>query len=219
MYETGTTCELKSQKQHKSRVGLITVPSRSSFPPKNQPHIVSSMRTHTQTHKVFVDIPKKLPEGVLEPLITSLLSHAIYRGPVASCLAPSENNHIRGWQNFAFSHIWAMLVWQMEGIKDRRSGATSHLYWTTIITVAERKKKKKKNTEANKRTYRILGHVSCLFSTHGCCELLKCRSVDTNRSAAELTVRCSWNTWNAPSRAPSHQSGSLCTRRGGHNGA
>lgn len=66
---------------------------------------------------MFVDIPKKLPEGVLEPLITSLLSHAIYRGPVASCLAPSESNHIRGWQNFAFSHIWAMPVWQMEGIK------------------------------------------------------------------------------------------------------
>lgn len=57
MYETGTTCGLKSQKWHKSRIGLITVSSRSSFSPRNQPYIVSSMHTHKPT--VFVDTPKK----------------------------------------------------------------------------------------------------------------------------------------------------------------
>lgn len=35
----------------------------------------------------------------------------------------------------------------MEGIKDRRSRATSHLYWTTIITVAEKKKRIQKPTK------------------------------------------------------------------------
>lgn len=153
-------------------MGLILVSSRSSFLPRNQPHIGSSM--HTQRPTVFIDVPKKLPEGVVESLITSLLSHAIYRGPVTSCLSPSENNHIRGRQNFAVSHIWAMLVWQMDGIKDRRSGATSHrkgLVKITAISIGPQSSqwlKKKKNTEANKRTCRILGHVSSVLLTHGC---------------------------------------------------
>lgn len=116
---------------------------------------------------LFVHIPKTLPEGVLEPLITSLLSHAIYSGPVASCFRPLRKKpHRRITELCCKSHL-TMPVWQMDGMKDRRSRGTGHmkgLFKITAISIGPQSsqwlKKKRKNTEANKRTCRTVERVS-----------------------------------------------------------